>query len=214
MSSSGLFPILPAESTSKGQMHQSSAQIQSILALPPNLLVQLARTEDPLQLQSIIHSQGATDYLPSMLLPPPSPGSATLSTAYSDATHPGIPFLLHRRFSPHTAGILAVATEPIVPYTPTYASVEEWARAEAQHLTRQQQPPAQVAQVTAQLARWAAQKEEQDVQQAVDSVKHTAVSLAARVAWEQKVYANAGSKDQQTQVDLSAYAEHYRRELK
>ncbi|BGO93075.1 hypothetical protein NBRC10512_003260 [Rhodotorula toruloides] len=67
------FPVLPPSIPSPSQTFQTPSQVSSILSLPPNLLLQLARTDSPLEQQAIAEKKGVKGYLSSMAIPPPSP---------------------------------------------------------------------------------------------------------------------------------------------
>lgn len=67
------FPVLPPSIPSPSQTFQTPSQVSSILSLPPNLLLQLARTDSPQEQQAIAEKKGVKGYLSSMAIPPPSP---------------------------------------------------------------------------------------------------------------------------------------------
>ncbi|KAM0749157.1 TPR-like protein [Meredithblackwellia eburnea MCA 4105] len=67
------FPVLPAPQSVPNQAYQTPSQVQSILSLPPAILLHLARTKDLSAQQAIAHKANVTSYLTAMTIPPPSP---------------------------------------------------------------------------------------------------------------------------------------------
>ncbi|GAA6022980.1 hypothetical protein JCM10207_007738 [Rhodosporidiobolus poonsookiae] len=67
------FPVLPPSQPAPNQTFQTPLQVSSILSLPPPLLLQLARTDSPVEQKAIAERNQATRYLSSMAIPPPSP---------------------------------------------------------------------------------------------------------------------------------------------
>lgn len=145
-SSIARFPVIPASQPLPNQSCQTPLQVQSILNLPTKLLLNLARTHNPLEQQEIASKAEASSYLSSMALPPPSPRK--LASAIADSAgvpltpvevvaigdHPAIPLLLGQGFCPPTPGITApLASSGPPTFEPVYASVEAWSRETARH---------------------------------------------------------------------------------
>ena len=177
--------------------------------------------------KKLLSHNKAEAYWPAMTLPPPSPSSddSWLASAPTNVSHPGIPHLLQIQFSPHAASILSYAnandtTQGVagVPVQPVYGSMEEWANLEAQHLTAAN--PSEMQMVAQQLKAWACSSQDSEVQTAVTQAKGEAVSLAAQAAAQKRARqgslgaAQSPGNVASSPVDLSAYATHYRAELK
>lgn len=206
------FPVFPASQPLPNQAFQTPTQVQAILSLPTPLLLSLARTSDHAEQHAIASSAQAVSYLSSMSLPPPSPdqlvkslaGTGTPVTTIRD--HPAIPLLLGQAFCPPTPGIAAPAnpTAPR-PFEPIYASVEDWSlRAARERVgksrgqvavqgtsTGPQRPPMtsthsfnerEIAEMAAQMKKWALREQEKQVDQQVISSKEAAVILATQAA--------------------------------
>ncbi|GAA5980516.1 hypothetical protein JCM10908_001676 [Rhodotorula pacifica] len=77
------FPVLPPPSIpdSMNQTFQTPSQVSAILSLPPPLLMQLARTDSPVEQRHIAEKRGVKSYLSAMAIPPPSPTSLVESIA-------------------------------------------------------------------------------------------------------------------------------------
>ena len=131
------FPVLPVPSSLPNQAFQTPTQVQSILSLPPTLLLQFARTELLADQQALAQRTNATPYLAAMTLPPPSPshlvqGFAKLNPVAPPAPvtsigdHPAIPLLLGQAFAPPTPGITVPFSSAAGEFQPIFASVEDW----------------------------------------------------------------------------------------
>lgn len=125
--------------------------------------------------------------------------------------HPAIPVLLGQAFAPPTPGIVAPAAQTTsTSFEPIYASIEDWSfHAAREQVDRRRQeasssgatstststasslPPLrkshsfnekEIATVAQQMAKWAIEETEKQVQQQVASSKETAVLLAAEAA--------------------------------
>lgn len=207
----------------QGNSSSLHPQIQHILSLPPTLLAQIARADDPkeqLQLASNAGSQ-AQAALSHMAQSPPAPSAPPSNSFVSDA----LPFLLHTKFSPHTLGISAVAGLSDAQrnvFEPTYASVDLWAQEQAQLLASNATVEhAELAQVAEQLKAWSHSREEREVDTTITQARQIAVDKASQAAFHRK-----SLHDQQRQVampnlppdayssiDISAYKQYYLQEL-
>lgn len=127
------------------------------------------------------------------ILPTERPsGSHIPITSIGD--HPAIPVLLGQVFAPPTPGIAApLLAETTSSFEPLYASVEDWSLSAAREQVngRQQHPglakshsfnEKEVAVVAQQMAQWAIEETEKQVQQQVTTSRETAVLLAAQAA--------------------------------
>ncbi|KAK4700382.1 hypothetical protein P7C70_g5865, partial [Phenoliferia sp. Uapishka_3] len=137
------FPVIPVPQSLPNQTYQTPTQVQSILSLPPTLLLQFARTPIHSDQQAIAQRANATTYLTAMSLPPPSPthlvqGFSNLhpiipvAPITSIGDHPAIPLLLGQAFSPPTPGITVPFSTTTREFQPIYASVEDWSLKQAQ----------------------------------------------------------------------------------
>jgi hypothetical protein len=80
------FPVLPPPSVGDPhQTFQTPSQVSAILSLPPPLLMQLARTDSPVEQLHIAEKRGVKSYLSAMAIPPPSPTSLVESIARENA---------------------------------------------------------------------------------------------------------------------------------
>lgn len=80
------FPVLPPPSVGDPhQTFQTPSQVSAILSLPPPLLMQLARTDSPVEQLHIAEKRGVRSYLSAMAIPPPSPTSLVESIARENA---------------------------------------------------------------------------------------------------------------------------------
>ncbi|GAA5882402.1 hypothetical protein JCM3774_004299 [Rhodotorula dairenensis] len=81
------FPVLPPPSVPDpfNQTFQTPSQVSAILSLPPPLLMQLARTDSPVEQLHIAEKRGVKSYLSAMAIPPPSPTSLVESIARENA---------------------------------------------------------------------------------------------------------------------------------
>ncbi|KAK4054753.1 hypothetical protein OIV83_000677 [Microbotryomycetes sp. JL201] len=131
-------------------------------------------------------------------------GSMPAQMPASIGDHPAIPILLGQAFSPPVPGIIAPATDQAKVFEPTYASVEDWSyQAAREHVELAQANKAaegpsaptspslprsqsfnekEIASVADQLAKWALQEQEQQVEEQVLVNKEAAVILAAQAA--------------------------------
>lgn len=79
------FPVLPPSVPAPDQTFQTPSQVSAILSLPPPLLMQLARTDSPVEQRHIAEKRGVRSYLSAMAIPPPSPTSFVESIARENA---------------------------------------------------------------------------------------------------------------------------------
>lgn len=190
---------------SNAQHTQTDQQVAAILSMPPNVLVQLARTPDQAQQQQIaVDSQLDPAYLSIMRLDAPSGNSlelpidqlgssvAVISRAEGaglpgavNISHPAIPHILHQVFSPNSAVILAPVNQSNQnslhshEYQPTYRSVDDWAMQVAQLAIPSIDRDA-TNYVASQLKLWALHSQDTQLQQHVQEAKANAVLLAAK----------------------------------
>ncbi|ORY72723.1 hypothetical protein BCR35DRAFT_307496 [Leucosporidium creatinivorum] len=198
------FPVLPASQPLPNQAFQTPTQQQAIaqkaqatsylssMSLPP---------PSPTELTGSLLADapnGAAGH-------PPTPVAIT-----SIGDHPAIPILLGQAFSPPTPGIVVSANDTSKGFQPIYASIEDWSYQAARDQVGQNKALAtstgsngsgggggggrpalphshsfnerEITTIAEQMARWALQEQEKQVQQQVISSKENAVILAAQVA--------------------------------
>ncbi|GAA96750.1 glycosyltransferase family 41 protein [Mixia osmundae IAM 14324] len=200
---------------------QTDDQIHSILTLPPTLLAQLARTSNPEdQMKLAVQSRQDKSLLQALAIPPPSPSAfpATFESTKVIKSHPSMALLLHQAVAPSEHSLTALAPQEMAkPFVPIYTSVDSWAEQEARQQLKEQTSfynkpalkPDQVQEIAMQIKKMHVQQQEKEVNQEITNSKHQAISLATQAASAEHM-ASSGSRPS---VDLSIYADHYRREL-